>query len=172
MLKKVIRKQNNSSMCFVCGIHNHSGLKASFYELEDGYVLGLFNGEDIHQSYPKRMHGGIITALLDETVGRAIQNEKEEMLWGVTIELTMKFLKPVPLDETLWVVGKVVRERRLTFEGEGFIYDKNHEILATCQARYMKQAVSSIVTEDDHFMDEQWMYVEEDALPEAFDIPL
>ena len=34
MPKKVTAKQHNSRMCFVCGLKNHAGLKASFYEME------------------------------------------------------------------------------------------------------------------------------------------
>lgn len=41
MKKKVVRKHNNSGNCFVCGINNPWGLKARFYELEDGTVAAL-----------------------------------------------------------------------------------------------------------------------------------
>lgn len=51
------------------------------------------------QSYPGRLHGGITTALLDETIGRAIMIRYEEMLWGVTVEFTTKFKKPIPIEQ-------------------------------------------------------------------------
>lgn len=44
MKKKVVRKHNNSGNCFVCGINNPWGLKARFYELEDGTVAALGHG--------------------------------------------------------------------------------------------------------------------------------
>ncbi|HRZ88649.1 MAG TPA: PaaI family thioesterase, partial [Spirochaetia bacterium] len=34
MLHPVTKKQNNSRMCFVCGLANEHSLKASFYETE------------------------------------------------------------------------------------------------------------------------------------------
>ena len=40
---KVVKKQTNSYMCFICGIDNDSGLKANFYEMEDGYLKRALN---------------------------------------------------------------------------------------------------------------------------------
>lgn len=169
MIYQVIGKQNNAKMCFVCGIENKSGLHTHFYELNDGRLVGLFKGHDVHQSYPERMHGGIITALLDETIGRALQ-VKDPNSWGVTIEVTTKFIKPVPLDQELKVVGWITSDRRLIFEGEGYICDEKNEILATCTAKYMKKSVDNIVNENE-FLEEEWFYVEDPDGPTSFDLP-
>lgn len=169
MKYKVIKKQNNSKMCFVCGIANESGLKTTFYELENKLLLGLFKGQEIHQSYPKRMHGGIIVALLDETIGRALQIE-DSGFWGVTVNLETKFLKPVVLEQELKVVGWITKNRRLIFEGQGYICDANNQILATCKAKYMKQSYDSVI-DDENFEKEQWIYVKGDKSPLSFDLP-
>jgi acyl-coenzyme A thioesterase PaaI-like protein len=68
----VIGKQPNSKMCLVCGLKNALGLKAAFYELENSELLAVCEPLEEHQSYPSRLHGGIVAALLDETIGRAI----------------------------------------------------------------------------------------------------
>ncbi len=169
MIYKVIKKQNNSSMCFVCGMDNEASLRTKYYELEHDLILGLFQGNLLHQSYPKRMHGGIITALLDETIGRAIQIQEPET-FGVTVELTMKYLKPVPLDETLYCVGQIIEKKRVLFYGQGYICTPQGEILATCQAKYMKKDVTQIVA-DQPFIEEQWIYVADDVSPEFFELP-
>ena len=44
---------------------------------------------DGHQSYPGILHGGIISAILDETIGLAIMITEENVL-GVTVELKLK----------------------------------------------------------------------------------
>jgi acyl-coenzyme A thioesterase PaaI-like protein len=72
---KVIRKQENSKLCLVCGMENDLGLKISFYELENGEVVSIFNTKDEHQSYPGRLHGGITGAILDETIGKVRRNK-------------------------------------------------------------------------------------------------
>ena len=42
MKQKVVAKQPNSRMCYVCGLKNPIGLRAAFYELENGEVAGEF----------------------------------------------------------------------------------------------------------------------------------
>lgn len=67
---KVTKKQHNSKMCFVCGLKNVAGLKASFYETEDGALVATFTPAAVHQSYPGRLHGGIASTILDTAPGR------------------------------------------------------------------------------------------------------
>jgi acyl-coenzyme A thioesterase PaaI-like protein len=170
MKYRVTKKQNNSDMCFVCGLNNQAGLHTKFYELEHQIILGVFHGENIHQSYPTRMHGGIITALLDETIGRAIQII-EPNSFGVTYDLNIRFQKPVPLHQILYAVGKITEDRKRLFLGEGYLCTSDGQILATCNAKYFKQDIKDIVSKDNYFLEEQWIYVD-DEIPEFFDLPI
>lgn len=167
MKLKVTRKQNNSKDCVVCGMDNPFSLKTRTYELENGIVCGITNGAFHHQSYPHRMHGGLITALLDEIIGRAI-NIEEPDTFGVTASLDIKFKKPVPLDEELKVVGKITRNTRMLFEAEGFIESKDGIILATAHALYVKQDVEKISGEK--FSDSDWFIIEDEDKVEYIDI--
>ncbi len=150
---KVVNKQHNSKDCIVCGMGNHSSLKTQTYELENGLVVGITKGENHHQSYPHRMHGGVITALLDEVIGRAI-NIAEPETFGITASLQIKFRKPVPLDEQIKIVGKVVKNTSLLFQAEGFIESEAGEILAMAHATYVKQSIERIAGEA--FTEEDW----------------
>lgn len=73
-------------------------------------MVALFTPKDEHQSYPGRLHGGVASAILDETIGRAILNLYDVEIWGVTIELNVKFKKPIPLNQELKVVGRITSE--------------------------------------------------------------
>ena len=119
---KVVKKQTNSKLCYICGIENEFGLKAPFYEMEDGSVISIFKYKEIHQSYPERVHGGLITAMLDEIAGRAIWVTEPET-WAVTTELNVKFRKVVPYDVTLKAVGKIIKNTHRAFVGEAKVYD-------------------------------------------------
>lgn len=156
---KVIKKQNNSHYCLICGMDNEHGLKAQFYETENQEVVGLFSFKEEHQSYPGRTHGGMISALLDELVGRAIWIYDPNM-WGVTINLSVKFRKPVPLETKLKGVGRIISQTSRTFTGEGKIVDGEGNVLAEATVVYMKLPVSKIAEGHEEEVD---VYIEDDV---------
>ncbi len=63
--------------------------------MEDERAATLFSFRPEHQSYPGRVHGGLIAAMLDELGFRALWVHDEETL-GVTLKLETKYRKPVP----------------------------------------------------------------------------
>lgn len=163
MENKVARKQYVSKECFICGTENIAGLKAKFYETESSEVVGVFTAQDIHQSYPNRLHGGVSAALLDETIGRAMMLN-DPNAWGVTVELNLQYKKPVPLNEELKVVAKITRDTRKIFEGEGKIILKSGEVAVTAYGKYVKMPLSKIAGELENTDD--IMYFEDEDIPE------
>ena len=137
MKHKIARKQINAKSCLVCGYENDFGLHMSFYETEDNLVVGTLNGSFQHQSYPERMHGGLITAALDETIGRALWLVERD-IYAVTTEINVKFRKPVPLGKELYVVGEIVRNTSRIFEGAGKITDETGAVYAPATGTYFK----------------------------------
>jgi uncharacterized protein (TIGR00369 family) len=154
-----MKKQPTSRMCFVCGESNPAGVHVRFYEQDDGSLLARFRGANQHQGYPGRMHGGVITAIMDETVGRAIMIRHGEGIWGVTAELKVRFCKPVPLDVDLTAVGRITEERTRVFEGTGELYLPDGTVAAEASGIYVKMDISRIATFDPEH--EQW-YVRPD----------
>lgn len=148
MKHKVIKKQSNSRMCFGCGIENKLGLNASFYELDNHELVAIFKPVIEYQSYPERLHGGISSTILDETLGRAISIE-DESIWGVTAELNIKYKKPVPLDQELKVVAKITRNASRMFECEGKILLENGDIAVTATGKYIKMSLDKIADVND-----------------------
>lgn len=141
--KGVIGAQNISNMCLVCGEGNGLGLHAQFLDLEDGSVCALFETVAEHQSYPGRVHGGVISAILDEAIGRAVQVREPEV-FGVTMELTVKFRAPVPLGVPLKAVARVTKSTRRVFEGAGEIVLEDGTVAAQATARYARLPVDDI----------------------------
>lgn len=119
MDRKITGKQPNSKMCFICGLKNHMGLKAAFYETDKNELIAIFKPCQEHQGYPGRLHGGIAAAILDETIGRTVTLGKDDDIWGVTLEFSIKFKKPIPLEEEIKVVTKLTEDGRRIFKGQG-----------------------------------------------------
>jgi len=145
---RITGKQPNSKMCLVCGMKNSFGLKAFFYETEAKELIAVFRPIEEHQSYPGRLHGGIATAILDETIGRAILMHHEQEIWGVTIELKTRFKKAIPLNEELKVVGRITKNSNRFFEGTGELILSNGEIAVTAQGKYLKLPLDDIADFD------------------------
>lgn len=139
-----MKKQATSRSCFVCGESNPAGVHVRFYEQEDGSVLARFTGQPQHQGYPDRMHGGVITAVMDETIGRAIMIAHGEAVWGVTAELTVRFRKPVPLGVELTAVGRITNERTRLFEGAGELYLPDGTVAAEASGKFVKMELSRL----------------------------
>jgi len=148
MKHHVIAKQQNSRMCFVCGLKNPAGLGAAFYELESGELAATFRARDEHQSYPGRLHGGVSTAILDETIGRAILTRSHGETWGVTVEFTTRFKKPVPTDRPVTVIGRIVKEGSRIFEGTGEIVLEDGTVAVEATGKYIKMPLESIADFD------------------------
>lgn len=130
-----MRKQPNSRACFLCGVENPIGLKLAFYETEENRVIARFVPQEEHQGYPGVMHGGIACALLDETIGRTLVPYD---LWAMTVELKVRFHKPVPLGEPLTVIGEMVRLRSRLMEGRGEIRLADGSLAVSAEARYIR----------------------------------
>lgn len=167
MKYKVEKKHQNSKLCFVCGLKNDFGIKAGFFELENNQLAAIFTPCEKHQSYPERLHGGISSAILDETIGRAIMIEHED-IWGVTVELNVKFKRPVPYDVELKVVGRITAENKRFFEGTGELILPDGKIAVTAWGKYIKLPLEKIA-EWDHD-EEEWQVVAKENDPDEIEL--
>lgn len=147
--RKVLGTQNVSRMCTVCGRDNESSLKGRFLELEGGELLGVFTPLAEHQGYPGRLHGGIASTMLDETIGRSI-NILDPTVWGVTVELSVRFRKPVPLAGETRVLARITRDSRRLFEGSGEIVLPDGTVAVEAFGKYMKLPIEDIVEDGFH----------------------
>ena len=141
---KVISKQKNSRMCFICGMDNPIGLKAQFYNMEDGSVMTPFRMREDLQSFPERTHGGITATMLDELGLRALWSDGKEDRFGVTTSISVKYRKPVRYDEDLIGKGKVIKETNLAITTRAEIFNKKGELLANADVVYLKLPIEKI----------------------------
>ncbi len=135
MIYKIKETQNISQNCMVCGVENDFGLKARFHETDSNEVVALFSPQEFHQSYPDVTHGGITAAILDEVIGRAIMIFYDRNTFGVTLELNVKYKKPVPYGVELKAIGRISKESGRFFEGTGELYLPDGTLAATAEGK-------------------------------------
>ena len=162
---KVVSKQRNSKMCAICGMDNKYGVHAQFYNMEDGSVMTKFKYKEEHQSYPGRVHGGLITAMLDEMGLRALwAKEGNEKEMGVTISLDTKYRKPVPYNTELIGKGVLIKNNNKFFVVESEILDTEGSVLANGTIKYIKLDINKI--KEGIEMHEEMCYLIEDDVKE------
>ena len=134
---ELIRRYSN---CFVCGNKNEYGLKVDFF-----YDKGLSRAEYVagekFQGYKDILHGGIISALLDEVMIKAVIARG---ILAVTAEIQVKFIKPVRIGEKLLLEGKITGEQKKIFTAEGTVSNAKGEMVAAGKGKFFK------VTENMH----------------------
>lgn len=137
-----LTKQPNSRMCFVCGLQNPIGLKMAFYQTEDGECVTRITPDDEYQGYPGVLHGGIVTAILDETLGRTIIGTTG--LFAVTAKFEVKFHQPVPTGCPLTARGRITRRRTRTFEAAGELVLEDGTVAASASGVYIRLPVEEM----------------------------
>ncbi len=95
--------------CFGCGRLNPHGLHLVFAPLaaENG-VAATFTPRTEHEGFFEVVHGGIITAVLDEAMGWAVFVRD---IWAVTGKIAVTFRKPVAVGVPTRAIGRVVADR-------------------------------------------------------------
>lgn len=168
---QINHRQNNTKSCFVCGLDNPFGLKARFYETPEKEIIAIFTPGSEHQSYPGRLHGGVISAILDEAIGRAIFcYSGSDSVWGVTVELTVQYKKPVPTDYELKVVGRITSDSRRIYEASGELILPDGSVAATAQGRYMKLSLEAISRQSENFLENEWGAMPSEEVPSSITI--
>lgn len=120
--------------CFVCGEARLGRLGVRF-KIDDGKVKASFTPTEKHVGFPGIVHGGIITALLDEAMVWAIYAETG--LFALSAEITVRFIKPLSVGQPIEVVGYVVRRQRKIWEVASEIHDEQAIVYARAWGRFI-----------------------------------
>ena len=127
-------KDRQYGMCFACGEENPIGLHLHFFRLPDG-VLAFFTPKPEHQSYNGRMHGGLITVLLDEIMGNYLF--KKEGVPAYTARIDLRFRAPVQIGTTIRCEGHEVKRKGRLVVMEGVITNPDGTVAAEATSTLM-----------------------------------
>lgn len=122
-----------SDSCFVCGEVNPFGLKVRFRVVGDEVQVATVV-DPRFEGYPGHVHGGVVTALLDETIGWACSVAVRRLFY--TAEITVRFSRPVPAGVPILVRGRFLERRRRLLRGEGHIEDGEGTVLVKAEGSF------------------------------------
>jgi uncharacterized protein (TIGR00369 family) len=121
--------------CFVCGPDNPEGMHLKFTLDEERRVFVChFRLSKRYTGPPGHCHGGIIATILDDAMGKP---NKLRNVIALTREMTVEYLKPVPLHKPLRVEGREVRVRGNTHVNMAEIFNEKGEVLARSKGTFI-----------------------------------
>jgi uncharacterized protein (TIGR00369 family) len=92
------------NLCFGCGADNRDGMRLKFrLNAERNGFICHFRLTRRYTGPPGHSHGGIIATILDEAMGKV---NKLRNAVALTSEMTVHYLKPVPLGKPLVAEGR------------------------------------------------------------------
>jgi len=127
--------QPSSRSCFVCGRENALGLQARWTaDREAGEVQTELSVGEAWNGYPGVVHGGIVTALLDEAMARTalLHGGFEDLL--VTGRITVTFRQPTPTGKPLVVAARITRRSGSRAQAEAEIRLPDGTVTAQAEA--------------------------------------
>ena len=127
-------ENNRDTMCFGCGKDNPMGLHLHFRTDENGCYTS-FVPQPVHQSYDGRMHGGLISTLLDETMGNYPYMYEHKVAY--TARLEVRFRQPVRIGERIDVITKVKRRKGRLLEMTGQVIREDGTVAAEADGKLM-----------------------------------
>jgi uncharacterized protein (TIGR00369 family) len=123
---RYVRLQKNH--CFACGKNNPDGMHLRFtYDEERDRFVCRFRLGKRYTGPPGHCHGGIIATILDEAMGKV---NKLRHVVAVTAEITVNYLKPVPLNKPLRVESREVEVKGRQHINMAEILNQKGEVLA------------------------------------------
>ncbi len=124
----------NYPYCFVCGDKNKIGLKVAFF-YENGKAKAQYTPTPEFEGYKDILHGGILSALLDEVM---IYSIIAQGIISVTIQMEVKFKKPAKIGEKLLLEGRVTDDKGKILLTEGKIFRQDGTIIAESKGKFFR----------------------------------
>jgi uncharacterized protein (TIGR00369 family) len=119
--------------CFACGKDNLQGLKLEIRKTPDGVELDYVLPEHF-AGWQGIAHGGIVATILDELLAWACTNAGRNC---VTVEMTVRYRKPVKTGSPLKGFGRVTGERGKLLFTEARLLDKSGTLVAEATGKMM-----------------------------------
>src|ERR1700691_1923199 len=130
---RYIKLQKN--YCSACGTDNPDAMRLRFtYDEHRRCFTCQFRLSQRYSGPPGHCHGGIIATILDEAMGKV---NKVRQVIAVNSEMTVNYLKPVPLHQRLRVESREVKVEGRRHINVAEILNEKGEVLARSQGLFI-----------------------------------
>jgi uncharacterized protein (TIGR00369 family) len=127
--------------CFGCSPYNAKGLKLKMWYTEKG-CMSYYTIPNEYCGFKGLAHGGIIATLLDEVAAWTIVAHLFRV--GITRQISIRYLKPVPTSEELEVEGELIQNDEQNAVVHTKIRSKEGIILAKAESKWLLPTFSTI----------------------------
>jgi len=125
----------DNNKCYVCGKENPAGLGIGFeIDRKLRTISAKFTPSDVHEGYEGIIHGGILSALLDEAMAKLTVSLG---IPAVTAEITVRFRTTAAPGEALFVSGRLTHETRRLIQAEAKI-ERGTVIIAEATGKLLR----------------------------------
>jgi uncharacterized protein (TIGR00369 family) len=127
--------RQDKNLCFACGPDNVAGMHLKFtFDKRRRKFVCCFRLDDRYTGPPGHCHGGIIATILDEATGKV---NKLSQVIALTSQMTVNYLRPVPLNKPLRVESREVSVRGRRHVNVGEILNRKGDVLARGRAVFV-----------------------------------
>ncbi len=120
--------------CYVCGQGNPSGLHIVFFAQAGGEVCADFRPGASFAGYDGVVHGGVISAFLDELTGWTVSLANG--LLAYTADLDVRFTAPVRMGMRYTGSARLAEGRGRLWSARGSLADEDGRVCARAFGRY------------------------------------
>lgn len=125
---------SDNHQCFGCGPGHPTGLRIRCFKTAQGVISPIIVAAQ-YAGPPGAAHGGIVAAYLDEVLAAAVH--RVTVRAAVTGELTVRYVKPVPVETPIIGKGSFVADHGRYVDVEGRLEElATGDVLATARARF------------------------------------
>jgi acyl-coenzyme A thioesterase PaaI-like protein len=125
---------NRFHQCFGCGPSHPTGLHVRTFKTNEGVASPIVIARQ-YEGPPGAAHGGIVAAYLDEVLAATVLRVTGRL--GVTGELTVRYMKPVPTETPIVGHGSLVADHGRYIDVEGRLENlSTGVVLATGRGRF------------------------------------
>ena len=120
--------------CFVCGKNNPIGLNIAFFKDQDK-IKAEFIPESKHQGFKGIVHGGILSSILDEIMGRTAIITRDVMT--MTVEINIKYRKKALVGEKIIFAAQMTKDLGRMIEAQAEARSEDGTLLTEAKGKFI-----------------------------------